>query len=532
MTKNNLVKKVLSETKNFAKKMVIGTSLVALPFLYSNNANAQKAEEAQKFGTAIIGGKPATVSLSEYIGTGYLSVPTDNELGREFYPFLTLRGKNDKGKDTTNIVSWKTREGIMEDLKSEVVYVPKKMEGKYLIKMNKDGVLGIKPTDATTSKDGDVITGNVKYESGKIEDVIRTVKFPDETNLYYLFYRDHTVDSSEVPNGKKTPFVLVKKCGDKEPLYFSGEEAYFEGEVFEFVANDASKLEKIVDKDKKSLIYSEQYLEENKSEIEKIRESDRSLQSLDQKRGIPGHVKEFLEGKLCDSKSEKGEGKEKSTSKVNGRIKLGAGYTVPKGFEVSINPQIKLGEKAFLGPYFSYSNSTRFLEKFTQEEGLRIIVSVPAQMYFVNAGSEITENNKITTNKGLGLNFSYVNPSWEAFVKAGLLGQKRERTLTSIGKEYMEVAGVASDAQTYSETDITITNKSLFGGAPFYVGAGAEYFPLKGKKILGNFSVAGEFGYIFEENSLGLALGSLGIKCTFGKSKDLPKDKLEDKLKK
>ena len=44
---------------------------------------------------------PAKVSLSEYLGTSFLSVPTDdktNELGREFYPFLTLRGKDAKGK--------------------------------------------------------------------------------------------------------------------------------------------------------------------------------------------------------------------------------------------------------------------------------------------------------------------------------------------------------------------------------------------------------------------------------------------------
>ena len=517
MIKNNLVKKVLSGAKNFA----FGATLFALPFLYSGNSNAQKAEEAQEFGTAVVGGIPAKVSLSEYIGTSFLSVPTDdktNELGREFYPFLTLRGKDEKGKDTTNIVSWKTRDGKMEDLKSDVVYVPKKVDGKYLIKLKNDGVLGIKPTDSKISKDADAISGKTNYESGKVEDVIRTVKFPNENQKYYLFYRDHNVDSTGVQNGKKTSFAFVKACEGKEPIYSLNDEVYFEGEIFEFIATDKSNLKKIVDAEGKSLIYSEKYLEENKNEIDGIRASDKTLAN-EQKRGIPGHVKEFLqEGKPCE---EQKSSKEKTPLNMNGRIKLGAGYTIPNGYVLELNPQVQLGEKSFLGPYFSLSNSTRSLEKITKEDGFRQVVSVPAQMYFVNTGSEIKENTKITNNLGLGLNFSYkLSENIEAFVKAGLLGQKIEKTMTSAGEEYMEIAGVKdqASAQSYNETNTSITNNSLFEGSQVYIGAGAEYFPLKGRslKALDNLSVYGEAGYIIDSG----AMGSVGIKYNLSKSKN------------
>ena len=518
MTKNNLVKKILNSGKKFAGKAFLYGSLIASPLIYSN-VNAQtggKPEEAQTFGTAVVGGVPAKVSLSEYLGTSFLSVPTDdktNELGREFYPFLTLRGKDAKGKDTTNIVSWKTRDGKMEELKSDVVYLPKKIEGKYLIKLKNDGTLGIKPTDSKTSKDADAISGKTNYESGKVEDVIRTVKFPGENKAYYLFYRDHAVDSAGVSNGKKTPFTFVKACEGKEPLYFLNDEVYFEGEIFEFIATDKSNLAKIVDKDGKSLIYNEKYLDENKAEIDGIRISDRA--STENKRGIPGHVKEFLqEGKPCEEKATE---KQRTPSELKGRIKFGAGVSVPLGYALEFNPQLQLGKKVFVGPYVSFSNSSKSLENITQEEPIRQLVNNTLKMYFINTGQKVTENTKVSNNFGAGANLSYIAAKdLELFLKAGVLGQKTTKTMTSSGEEYMEIAGAkdSSSVQSYNESNSS-TEKTMSG----YAGAGAEYFPFtKQNNALKNISVYGEAGYVFGKDLGKGAIGSVGVKYNFGKS--------------
>jgi len=106
----------------------------------------------------------------------------------------------------------------------------------------------------------------------------------------------------------------------------------------------------------------------------------------------------------------------------------------------------------------------------------------------------------------------------EANLKAGLLGQKTKKTMTSVGEEHMEKAGVKdpTSVQSYNETNTFATNKSLFKGSPVYVGANLEYFPLSKKEnALKNISVYGEFGHVFGENSMNL--GSLGIKYTLGK---------------
>lgn len=517
MTKNNLVKKILSGAKNIALGTILGASLI-----YSNKADAQKPEEPQEFGTAIIGGKPATVSLSEYFGTSYLSVPVDdktNELGREFYPFLTLRGVDAKGKDTTNIVSWKSRGGVMEDLKSEVTYVPKKIEGKYLIQLmniEDSPTLGIEITDSKTTKDVDAISGKVDYESGKIEDLIRTVKFPSESEKYFLFYRDHVVDSGNVLSGKKTPFVLVRACGDKEPIYFTGKNPFFEGEIYEFVDNGKSDLTKIVDKDKKSLIYSENYLNDKKAEIAQIRANDRTLSDANQKRGIPGHVKELLEGKVCGPAIESE--KPKTPSNLQGRIKLGAGFTIPKGYAFEINPQVQLDKdgKAFLGFYGSFSNSSKSLENITQEEPQEILISKVAGLTWYDTGKKLTETRKAQNDFGLGLNLSYVPQNdIEFFIKAGLLSQKIKTTLTSEGEQGMKINGVkdTSSIYSYNESNDSIAKEPLFNGA-VYVGAGAEYLPFSKKtNALKNLAVYGEIGYVIGKTAFNsMPFGALGIK--------------------
>lgn len=225
------------------------------------------------------------------------------------------------------------------------------------------------------------------------------------------------------------------------------------------------------------------------------------------------------------------EEKEKSLSKMNYRLKLGAGYTLPNGFVGEINPQVQISKKIFVGPYFLYTNSEKSLETITQEEPQRVLINLPLEMYWVSTGKKLTEVYKITSDFGLGLNFSYVQPAWEASLKAGLLGRKINQTFKSEGKEYIEINGTEDplSVYNYSESNENNIKRPLFKGSPVYVGAIVEYFPFHQKEnALSNLSVAGEAGYVFKSIPKATkesgVLGSLGVKYTFKKSKGSQKN--------
>jgi len=100
MTKNNLVKKIL----NAGKKVALGTSLFALPLMYSNNVNAQVSTLNEK------GSETATKVLQKdmlnaYDIPGYVIIDKTEKEGKEkpssietvrVYPtFSTMRGNNE-----------------------------------------------------------------------------------------------------------------------------------------------------------------------------------------------------------------------------------------------------------------------------------------------------------------------------------------------------------------------------------------------------------------------------------------------------
>ena len=505
MTKNNLVKKIL----NTGKKFALGASLIASSLIYSNNVNAQVStlnEKGSATGTRVL----QKDMLNAYDIPGYVVIDktgkeekTSNiETVRVYPTFSTMRGNNEliprlvyapvkaqvEGQDV-DVIKYRADE---KDRKSIEELFAKKGEG--------GGVIVLSETEAQAAGFHTILTDNGTF-----------VYFPiDSTNAL------ENEEKEKVTKGKRIGVVFPAdgmviyediSPKDRTVEYLVGKP----NQVYWLDLNENEVVDQDLSKQGKDLLDSlgRKYLSSEKAE------------------GI------YLNGNLINGKAyefknfaflngeQKEAPKEKTPSNVGGRIKLGAGYTLPAGFVGEINPQLQISEKAFLGPYFSYSNSSKSLENITQEDGFRQLINLPAQMYFVSTGSEIKENTKTTNNFGLGLNFSYVvAPSLEANLKAGLLGQKTEKTMTSAGEEYMEISGVKdqSSIQSYNETNTSTTNKSLFKGSPAYVGAGLEYFPLSKKEnALKNISVYGEFGHVFGENSMNL--GSLGIKYTLRKSK-------------
>src|SRR3989344_2170568 len=453
MTKNNLVKKIL----NAGKKVALGTSLFALPLMYSNNVNAQVSTLNEK------GSETATKVLQKdmlnaYDIPGYVIIDKTEKEGKEkpssietvrVYPtFSTMRGNNEliprlvyapvkaqvEGQDV-DVIKYRADE---KDRKSIEELFAKKGEG--------GGVIVLSGTEAQAAGFHTIITDNGTF-----------VYFPiDSTNTL-------TDDEKEkVTKGKRIGVIFPA-----------------EGMV---ILEDIKPMDRTVEYlvGKPNQVYN---LDLNENEIidQKLhKEGIEALDSLGRKylasetakniylngNLIRGKAYDFKDFAFLNGKQEAPKESKKEKEKTSGRIKLGAGVTSPLGYQLEITPQLQISEKAFLGPYFSYS----------------------------------------------------VAPALEANLKAGLLGQKTKKTMTSVGEEHMEKAGVKdpTSVQSYNETNTFATNKSLFKGSPVYVGANLEYFPLSKKEnALKNISVYGEFGHVFGENSMNL--GSLGIKYTLGK---------------
>ncbi|MEK6823496.1 MAG: hypothetical protein AABY06_00530 [Nanoarchaeota archaeon] len=504
MTKNNLVKKVLSGAKNFA----FGASLFALPLLYSSNANAQTKD---KF---VEGAKISVLSPSGGIVQGEMQ-----KIHNHWYSVV-----DDKENKANNVLGIALVDGETLDrvgsytggnilFKPNLYFIPEQAKDSAgnvagRIELQGQGVFAAdgkktKEIIEESSKPGE----NTLYiaKIGNQELLIPLYGITLSGSTYFVPFLPSKNDSL-VESGKKLNFASIPTSDKKG--HSTKQIVEYDGDVS--LANPEDVYTWKLDESR-----STKDIYENAELLKKLLVDGTYPSSELKISQNTGECKKFLQYTEEENAEEK---EEKTPSNINGRIKAGVGYTIPKGFEASINPQIQLSENSFLGPYVSFSNSSKSLEKITNEEGFRQVVSVPADMYFVSTGTEIKENTKITNALSLGLNFSYkLSENMEAFVKAGLLGQKIEKTMTSSGEEYMEIAGAKEDVQSYNESNTSITNKSLFKGSPVYVGAGAEYFPLKGKKILENISVYGEAGYINGEYSG--ALGSLGIKYTLTKPK-------------
>ncbi len=518
MTKNNLVKKVLSGAKKRFFNYALPTALAIGSAFYSNNVNAQKADkfvEGAKISVlspsgGIVQGEMQKIHNHWYSAIDDQENKSNNSLGIALVDGETLDRVGSYGGG--NIVFKPNLYFIPEQAKDSSGTVAGRIE------LQGEGVFAAdgketKKIIEESSKPGE----NTLYiaKIGNTELLVPLYGITLSGTTYFVPFLS-SKDDSLVESGKKLNFSAVP-ISDKDG-HPTKQIVEYDGDVSLANPND---------------IYSWK-LDESRSNKEIFENSD-LLKKLMVNKNYPsnenkisqntGECKKFLKY----DEEEKEQEKEKTPSEINGRLKLGAGYTNPNGFVGEINPQVQLDKngKVFVGPYFSYSNSSKSLENITQEDGFTQVISVPAQMYFVNAGAEIKENTKVINDFGLGLNFSYLlSPNVEASLKAGLLGQKIEKTMTSTGKESIYIAGVEdpSSVQAYNETNNSTIKKSLFKGSPAYIGVGVEYFPLPGKKILENLSVGGGIGYIIGENSG--ALGSLEIKYNL-KSKPKNKDNLK-----
>ena len=516
MTKNNLVKKIL----NAGKKVAFGTSLFALPFLYSSNANAQVStlnEKGSSAGTKVL----QKDMLNAYDIPGYVIIDKTNkdasniETVRAYPTFSTMRGNNELiprlvyapvkaqvgGKDV-DVIKYRADE---KDKKNIENLFMKKGEG--------GGVIVLSETEAQAAGFHTIMTDNGTFVYFPI-DTINTLeeegkqKVVEGKRIGAIFPADGMVIYEDIKPKDRTVEYLVGKPN----------------QVYWLDLNESEIVDQAL---------HQEGIDTLKSLGRKYLSSKKAEQIYLSGNLINGKAYEFKNFAFLDGKEPvKEQAKEEEKGKSFGRIKFGAGYTIPNGFVGEINPQIQISENAFIGPYFSYSNSTKSLENITQEDGFRQLINLPAEMYFVSTGTKINENTEIANNFGLGLNLSYVlAPALEANLKAGLLGQKTNKTMTSTGRESMEIAGVEdpSSVQVYNETNTSITDKSLFKGSPVYVGAGLEYYPLSKKEnALKNISIYGEFGHVFGENSMNL--GSLGIKYTLSQSKNKSEKIKEEKI--
>lgn len=229
---------------------------------------------------------------------------------------------------------------------------------------------------------------------------------------------------------------------------------------------------------------------------------------------VKGMAYEFKNFSFLDGQGETK--KEKTKANVNGRLKLGAAYMTPNGYIAFVNPQLKVGDKTYVGLTGFYSKSGRTLEEMSQEDGFTQLINAPLEMYFVNTGADINKNTQINTKFGAGTNFTYLGNNWELNLEAGILQQNVEETMTSEGEEYMTIGGAIDSTSIvpYNETNI---NESK--GTPVYVKAGFEYFPFKGKNLgpLDKASLFIDAGYVTGEHKG--AFAQAGLKYTFGGNK-------------
>lgn len=509
MTKNNLVKKVLNGAKNFA----LGATVLGAALVYSDKADAQKTASNL---TESTNAKVNTVSAKKAINLKYVPafvVPSEKEKDDADKPLINFYPKQTtiaRGDELYGILNYTLNKAKVDE--KEVDYV------KY-----KGTATEQKKLESLIQKEGE--SGQVlKVDVSKAKELPYTIINTQNNGSFFYFPIDESTDSL-VKIGKRLGIVIPVEKSEIALDFRNKEDPILIGNpnsVYYIDLKETEVLDQALYNEEKGKLDSlgTKYLADD--EAKKIWEANPS-NSKD--------VYKFIDLPFLTDKPAKEEEKtpsEKTPSEINGRLKVGAGFTIPKGYNFEINPQIQLGEKVFLGPYFSYSNSSKSLENMTQEDPQRVLISLPAQMYWVSTGTKITETNKVQNNAGLGVNFSYNGQHLDASLKVGFLGQKTKTTRTSEGEQYMEIAGAKDSASVYSfnESNDTITKKSIFKGAPMYIGGSAEYFPLKSKgNALSNISVYGEAGYVFGKTDLESGiLGTIGVKYTLTKPK---KDKKE-----
>src|SRR3989344_921801 len=356
MTKNNLVKKIL----NAGKKVALGTSLFALPLMYSNNVNAQVSTLNEK------GSETATKVLQKdmlnaYDIPGYVIIDKTEKEGKEkpssietvrVYPtFSTMRGNNEliprlvyspvkaqvEGQDV-DVIKYRADE---KDRKSIEELFAKKGEG--------GGVIVLSGTEAQAAGFHTIITDNGTF-----------VYFPiDSTNTL-------TDDEKEkVTKGKRIGVIFPAEgmviLEDIKPMDRTVE--YLVGKANQVYTLDLNENE-IVDQ------------KLHKEGIEALDSLGRKYLASETAKNIylngnliRGKAYDFKDFAFLNGKQEAPKESKKEKTPSNSKIKLGAdaGYFFGiKGFGGSVNPFLRLSDELSLGIYVAGSNVKKTIENLVE----------------------------------------------------------------------------------------------------------------------------------------------------------------------
>lgn len=498
MTKKTLLNKLW----NGAKKTAAVAGLIAAPLLYSNNANAQnvKFEEGQ------------TVQVKDPHG-GVTQAPVLNIHGIYYFEIKDQNGGNSKlwvAETCPRIYSYGNNEptytkGLV--LKEQLAKFKDKENGDEKnvgeLKLTPKGKLGINGPKMNELIQKEEASSNLGVtnmsDKGRVTGIYTIVINGHENFVPYMNNKTMENLVLDGTNPKDVADFMGLPVKDSKGVYTDqGIDTY--GNVslgnandgFIFVADSSESVKAYMNPD---------------SLVKFLRVSGYPDNSTITNLKQTGQVVDFGEWEEREATKDQ---KEKTKSNVHARLRLGFMYVLPKGIDLSLNPQLKVSDNSYVGIRGFYSNSTKTIEDAAQDPAIRKLVNAPLNMYFVNTGAKVSTTEKVKDNFGVGVNYSYVGPSWETSIEAGLVNRSVNKSMTSSGSEYLEVNGVqdSSSVEKYNETN---TSNSKENDAYFSIGGELYPFP---EGALKNVSIGADAGYIFGNHSG--AFGKAGIKYTFG----------------
>lgn len=343
-----------------------------------------------------------------------------------------------------------------------------------------------------------------KFNDGEADQYFNTIKAKDKEgneNVFIYFAIDEKKDSL-MKQGKRLGVIFPEE----------GSMVFRDNMNEEYLVGNPNNLWYIeLDEDER---IDETLFKEAKSKLDSLGRPFLIYENLEYEflgsNKINGDAYEFVNLPFL----EKGEPEKEKAEFNRFRLDLGAGVTMPQGYELFLSPQINLSPNFSMGPYGTLSNSKRTLaEKITQDPAIDTTISVPAQIVYHNDGSKVTENGSVTANYGVGAIFSYNTPKVEANVRAGIEQQTTDKSTRHEGTEYLIIGGVKDPASEQSY-DVTVPTSEKENVAK--VGVGIKYHPWGDKdSALKGLAIFGDANKTFGQN--GSFSGTAGIKYTLGK---------------
>jgi len=536
MARKNKDNGLVGKLWNGAKKLVKYSPLLALPFMYSNNANAQekqnvyKVPEFAKLQTET--GKIINLGGPKLYNLKYISKPDENSpIGFELYP-------NVKGK---NLVSWTTDGKNLTSFNPKLFYVAKeKKESKVLLKSVDESPLGVKRAKGQIGETGDIIGGEWSENIGDLGNGLKVVIFPNNKNkkisydtLNYV-YMDQELDSA-VANGSKLPFVFVKEV--KGTPLKSGDEqgnTYLNGKIYEMILDesrsdlsllkdtihnyilkdttfqtskiitdtineivydslgkadhigqeithktrtkDVHEINKVNDMKIGVITYDPNYLKDNKKEI-------RSLVKIG---GTPGHAENFS-GEPLEEK------RERAKSGLNPSIAIQVGKYlagIENGKQLINNGKLilegKVSENLRAFVYSEYSNGLKSLDQFVKYDPTTQSVDDTPGYSSKVIGSE-KDIREISQPYGFGLGLAFNKGPLTGNFSLGLVKEDLEQRVTPLDRAvtiYNNIGEVDHQTTLSPDKEPTTHYDSKFGGLKAGFGLNLDLGKVTNIKVL------------------------------------------------